>query len=93
MNKYCIVLYYICFQETIISEHESEKGVFLAGPEWKVLSVCQSVSPLMYYYEISKDHLFLCFYMYAFFLILQVRITTKLGQDLDIKQVMYELSI
>ena len=44
MNKYCIVLYYICFQETIISEHESEKGVFLAGPEWKVLSVCQYVS-------------------------------------------------
>ena len=29
----CMVL----FQETVISEREEDKGVFLCGPEWKVI--------------------------------------------------------
>ena len=27
----------ILFQETVISEREEDKGVFLCGPEWKVI--------------------------------------------------------
>ena len=27
----------VLFQETVISEREEDKGVFLCGPEWKVI--------------------------------------------------------
>ena len=75
-------------QETTISEVEGEEGNFLAGPEWKV---GWSHPAIIFVISPYQHHPILDLMTFTFrfddCLMTQVRITTKAGQGLDVKQV------